>query len=198
MQTQLNGPARPRYASVPATSIVVFTAIEGSLRHGPGGSCHDARGALNLLMARGIPVVLLSHGDAAQVQDLQRELGLQQPFICDGGASLYIPRGYFEELDGLASGDDTWEIFEFGVRDPARAVRLLSSLYSVRGEDVLTIGFGCDWSDRALLTAVHVPVVVRADTEDQARLLRRVPGAYVTTATGPAGWSEAVLGSTAL
>jgi predicted mannosyl-3-phosphoglycerate phosphatase (HAD superfamily) len=198
MQTQLNGPARPRYASAPATSIVVFTAIEGSLRHGPGGSCHDARGALNLLLARGIPVVLLSHGDAGEVQDLQRELGLLQPFICEGGASLYIPRGYFEELDGLASGDDTWEIFEFGVRDPARAVRLLSSLYSVRGEDVLTIGFGCDWSDRALLAAVHVPVVVRADTEDQARLLRRVPGAYVTTATGPAGWSEAVLGSTAL
>ena len=198
MQTQLNGPARNRYVAAPATSIVVFTAIEGALRHGPGGSCHDARGAMNLLIARGIPVVLLSHGDARDVQDLQRELGLAQPFICEGGASLYIPRGYFEELDGLASGDDTWEIFGFGVRDPARAVRLLSSLFSVRGEDVLTIGFGCDWSDRALLAAVHVPVVVRTDAEEQARLLRRVPGAYVTTATGPAGWSEAVLGSTAL
>ena len=156
------------------------------------------RGALNLLIARAIPVVLLSHGDATQVQDLQQELGLMQPFICRGGAALYIPRGYFEELDGLAAGDDTWEIFEFGVRDPARAVRLLSSLYSVRGEDVLTIGFGCDWNDRALLAAVHVPVIVRADSEDQARLLRRIPGAYVTTATGPAGWSEAVLGSTAV
>jgi predicted mannosyl-3-phosphoglycerate phosphatase (HAD superfamily) len=199
MHTQLNGPASDDYVAAPAsTSIVVFTAIEGALRNGPGGSCHDARGALNLLIARGIPVVLMSHGEAADVQSLQREVGLVEPFMCEGGAALYIPRGYFEELDGLAAGDDTWEIFEFGVRDPARAVRLLSSLYSVRGEDVLTIGFGCDWNDRALLAAVHVPVVVRADSEEQARLLRRVPSAYVTTATGPAGWSEAVLGSAAL
>ena len=49
-----------------------------------------------------------------------------------------------------------------------------------------------------LLAAVAVPVIVRNDLYDQVRLLRRVPGAYLTAATGTAGWSEAVLGSAAL
>ena len=180
---------------VTSPSIVVLTAIDGVLRHPVTGSCREARTALDLLSQQSVPVVLLSHGDSEPVQQLQRDFGLTQPFVCHGGATLFIPRGYFEELDGLTSGDAAWEVFEFGVRDPARAVRLLTSLYSVRGEDVLTIGFGCDWADRALLAAVDVPIIVRCPDGDQARLLRRFPGAYLTEASGPDGWSEAVLGS---
>ena len=180
------------------TSIVVFTAIDGILRDQDRGPCGHVHNGLNLLCERQVPVVLMSHGDAAPVQQLQHELGLLEPFICEGGAVLYIPRGYFEELDGLTSGDDRWEVFQFGVRDPARAVRLLASLFCVRGEDVLSIGFGCGWADRTLLTSVNVPIIVRNGPDDQAKLLQRIPGAYVTTATGAAGWSEAVLGSAAV
>jgi len=180
------------------TSIVVFTAIDGILRDQDRGPCGQVRTGLNLLCEREVPVVLMSHGDAEPVQQLQHELGLLEPFICEGGAVLYIPRGYFEELDGLTSGDDRWEVFQFGVRDPARAVRLLASLFCVRGEDVLTIGFGCGWADRTLLASVNVPIIVRNGSDDQAKLLRRLPGAYVTSATGAAGWSEAVLGSAAV
>jgi predicted mannosyl-3-phosphoglycerate phosphatase (HAD superfamily) len=168
------------------------------LRHPDTGSCSDAREALDLLAARGVPVVLMSHGDAEAPQELQRELGLHYPFICQSGASLYIPRGYFEELDGLTSGDEAWEIFQFGVRDASRAVRLLASLYSVRGEEILTIGFGCTPEDFTLLSSVDVPIIVRQPGDDATRLQRRVPSAYVTVAAGPAGWNEAVLGSAAV
>lgn len=191
---------RERYTPTPvrSTSIVVMTAIDGVLRHPVTGSCREARVALDLLAQQSVPVVLMSHGGPEPVQELERELGLVEPFVCHGGATLFIPRGYFEELDGLTAGDAAWEVFEFGVRDPSRAVRLLTSLYTVRGEDVLTIGFGCDWADRTLLAAVDVPIVVRQQDGDQARLLRRFPGAYLTEAAGPAGWSEAVLGSAAI
>ncbi len=185
-------------ASSAMTAIVVFTTVDGVLRHPLTGSLVEAAESLQLLAARGVPVVLMSHGDAASVQSLQRELGLQYPFICDGGATLYIPRGYFEELDGLTSGNDAWEMFQFGVRDPSRAVRLLASLYSVRGEEILTIGFGSRVEDCALLGAVHVPIVVRQPDADPTHLARRVPSAYVTMAMGPAGWNEAVLGSAAV
>lgn len=182
-------------ASSAMTAIVVFTTVDGVLRHPLTGSFVEAEESLQLLAARGVPVVLMSHGDAASVQDLQRDLDLRYPFISDGGAALYIPRGYFEELDGLTAGNDAWEVFQFGVRDPARAVRLLASLYSVRGEEILTIGFGSHLEDVALLTAVHVPIVVRQPDSDPTRLARRVPSAYVTMAMGPAGWNEAVLGT---
>ena len=201
MQTELTpGPEDQSFLAVSSamTAIVVFTTIDGVLRHPDTGSWLEAREALDLLATRAVPVVLMSHGDASAVQELQRELGLEYPFICDGGACLYIPRGYFAELDGLTAGDEAWEIFQFGVRDPSRAVRLLASLYSVRGEEILTIGFGSSVEDCGLLTAVHVPIVVRQRDADPMRLLRRVPGAYVTAAVGPAGWNEAVLGSAAV
>lgn len=175
-----------------STSIVVFTPIDGILRQQESDSFGDALSGLDLLLQRSVPVVLMSHDAAAPVQQLQAEV---EPFICDGGGALYIPRGYFEELDGLAAGDDAWEVFHFGVRDPARAVRLLTSLYSVGGADVLTVGFGCQWADRPLLAAVDVSIIVRDGNGDCDRLLRHIPGAYVTAASGPAGWSEAVLGS---
>jgi predicted mannosyl-3-phosphoglycerate phosphatase (HAD superfamily) len=130
---------------------------------------------------------------------LQHELGLSGPFICDGGQTLYIPRGYFEELDGLSAGDAQWEVFSFPGGDPTRAVRLLTSLFAAHtDDDLVTVGLGCDWPDRGLLRAVDVPVVVRNDGEDQRRLLRSVPNAYLTTAAGGNGWSEAVLGSSTL
>jgi predicted mannosyl-3-phosphoglycerate phosphatase (HAD superfamily) len=201
MQTDLTpGPEDQSFLAVSSamTAIVVFTTIDGVLCQPETGSCVEAREALDLLATRAVPVVLMSHGDAAAVQDLQHALGLEYPFICDGGACLYIPRGYFAELDGLTAGDEAWEIFQFGVRDPSRAVRLLASLYSVRGEEILTIGFGSRIEDCGLLTAVHVPIVVRQHDADPMRLLRRVPSAYVTAAVGPAGWNEAILGSAAV
>ncbi len=185
--------APPSIASV-SPSIVVFTTVNGTLRDGSSGSCEEARIALEMLASRGIPVVLMAQDGAAAVQSLQCDLLLRQPFICEGGATLHIPRGYFAELDGLTAGDESWETFEFGVRDPVRAIRLLASLFSVRGQEILTVGFGSEWADRALLAAVDVPVVVRSDEADQDKLLRRVPGAYLTSAMGPAGWNEAILG----
>lgn len=82
-----------------------------------------------------------------------------------------------------------------GVQDPAHALRLLISLYRLAGDGVVVVGLGDDWTDRVLLREVDVPVVVRSSGVDQRRLLRKVPAAYRTTAAGPAGWSEAIMGS---
>lgn len=182
--------AAPRYAR----SLVIFTRVDGALRDGSPLSCGLARAALATLLADHVPVVLVSDEDAASVQELQRELGVADPFICDGGGALYIPRGYFESLDGLTAGDDHWEMFSFGGHDPTRAVTLLTSLFAAEADDLVTIGLGCDWADRPLLAAVDVPIVVRNDEKDQRRLLRHLPTAYFTMAAGGAGWSEALIG----
>jgi hypothetical protein len=48
---------------------------------------------------------------------------------------------------------------------------------------------------RVLLHEADVRVIVRNDIPGQEALLREMPSAYRTTAAGPAGWSEAILGS---
>jgi predicted mannosyl-3-phosphoglycerate phosphatase (HAD superfamily) len=176
-------------------SLVVFTSVDGAIRHGTDGSCADVRPALDLLASQAIPVVLASHHSAAELIALQEGLGRTHPFICEGGARMHVPNGYFADLQDLWPVDETWHVVPLGAPDIGRAVRLLVSLFQVAGADILTVGLGCSWNDRVLLEAVNVPIIVRSDRPDQARLQRKVPGAYLTTAAGPEGWQEAILGS---
>ena len=175
-------------------SLVVFTGIDGAIRRGADGTCDDVRPALDLLASKDIPVVLASHHSAAALMALVEELGHARPFICDGGAHMHVPSGYFAELQDLWPEEETWHVVPLGAPDIGRAVRLLVSLFQLSGADILTVGLGSSWHDRALLSAVNVPVIVRSDGPDQARLQRTVPGAYLTSATGPDGWQEAILG----
>jgi predicted mannosyl-3-phosphoglycerate phosphatase (HAD superfamily) len=176
-------------------SLVVFTSVDGALRRGGEGSCADVRPALDRLAEQGVPVVFASTHSADELMQLQSGLGRAHPFICDGGATMHVPNGYFDDLQDLWPQDEAWHVVPLGAPDIGRAVRLLVSLFQVSGADVLTIGLGCSWNDHTLLEAVNVPIIVRSDSPEQARLQRKIPGAYLTSATGPAGWQEAILGS---
>lgn len=198
MQPALTSDSHKTFQPVaPERSLVVFTCVDGALRTHGSGSCSDVRPALDLLAAHSVPVVLVSDHAADELKALQRAFGQQHPFICEGGRTMHVPNGYFEDVQDLWPADEPWHVVPLGGADIGRGVRLLVSLFQVSGAEVLTVGLGCSWSDRALLEAVDVPVIIRSDASDQARLQKRIPAAYVTSATGPAGWQEAILGSMA-
>ena len=174
-------------------TLVIFTRVEGLLRQRATAPCDLSREAREALLSAHVPLVLVSDSSAADVQQFQREMGLVQPFICGRGAALYIPAAYFSEIDETEAGP--WEVFSFDPADTAAAIRLLSALFVARGHDkILSVGLGCECSDGTMLAAVDVPIVVRDQRHDQEPLLKYVPGAYLTTATGAAGWLEAVIG----
>jgi predicted mannosyl-3-phosphoglycerate phosphatase (HAD superfamily) len=176
-----------------AGTLVIFTRVEGLLRQRATAPCDLSREARDALLAAHVPLVLVSDASATDVQQFQREIGLVQPFICGHGAALYIPAAYFSDTDEPAAGP--WEVFSFDPADTAAAIRLLSALFVARGHDkILSVGLGCDCGDGTMLAAVDVPIVVRDQHRDQQPLLQYVPGAYLTTATGAAGWLEAVIG----
>jgi len=184
--------------SAAASSLVVVTTVDRVLRDPHTRSCECAHRALAVLADQGIPVVLIAHAPADEVLDVLRELELQHPFVCDGGSALHVPRGYFPELTGLAESQNEWDVMEFrSARGAADAVRLLVALYKSNFDDAVVIGLADRWADRGVLEQVDVPVIVRNDDVDVTRLRRRLPAAYVTSAAGPAGWSEAILGSVA-
>lgn len=192
MQTAM---ARTRTDAAEHTTgmLVIFTRVEGLLRRCDSSQGEVTREALASLHSARVPLVLVSDSPASEVKQLQSELGLVQPFVCDRGAALYIPAEYFS--DGGEGTPDTWEVFSFAQADPAAAIRLLAALFVARGHGkILSVGLGCECGDGAMLAAVDVPIVVRDHQVDQRPLLQYVPGAYVTTATGAAGWLEAVLG----
>jgi predicted mannosyl-3-phosphoglycerate phosphatase (HAD superfamily) len=173
--------------------LVIFTRVEGLLGHRVTKAGETTRRALDALVLGRVPLVLVSDSNAADVRGLQRELGLVQPFICRGGGSLHIPAAYFSQTAEPDAG--SWEVFNFDPPDRAAAIRLLSALFVARGHDkILSVGLGSESGDATMLAAVDVPIVVRDQHRDQQPLLQYVPGAYVTSATGEAGWLEAVIG----
>lgn len=98
----------------PSAGVVVLTDVDGVLRHADTRSLAEARPAIDALVRASAPVVLCSEHTAAELMWLQRELDLHHPLICEGGAGLYIPRGYFCDLTDLGTAAGEWEVIEFG------------------------------------------------------------------------------------
>ena len=191
-------PAAPvRHVQSPcaAATLVIFTAVDGVLCEADTRSTHETRAALRLLRQRDIPLVLTSACPPADVLALQRELAIRYPFVANGGASLHIPAGYFPELTRIGAQAAGWNIVEFKVPEAGHAIRLLMSLYRLCSEEVVIVALADTAQHRVLLHEADVAVIVRNDHVDQRGIRRDMPSAYLTTAEGPAGWSEAILGS---
>ena len=151
------------------------------------------------LASYGVPLILASTTSARAVREWQQALSIRHPFVSDGGAALHIPDGYFDSLLGLQPATADWhavDIATSGARPSfATAIKVLLGLFWARRSDGLVVGV----TDRhqELLIAADVPIVVRNPTLDQREICRCVPAAYVTNATGCAGWAEGILGSLA-
>ena len=175
--------------------LVILSATDDSLpERGTSGAAAMQR-AVRMLGARRIPLVWISRAPAAAVLAVQADLELCQPFICDGGAYLYVPRGYFGDLGPLGTPAGDWDVVAFTARhDAGRAVQLLVSLFRVGAPAAVIVGLAQETTDVAVLEQVDVPVIVRSSHRDPTALLRTFPHAYLTNAVGADGWREAVLG----
>jgi hypothetical protein len=174
----------------PSASVVVITDVDGILRHDDTRTLAEARPLLEELA--GSALVLCSNRSAKALHAIQRDLGIRQPCISDGGAALHIPQGYFCGTADDCTSD--FETIDFGVRRLGHAVRLLVALFRACPDPPLVIGIGFEWRDRAMLHEVDIPVVIRDPALDQTGLLRNVPNAYFTAACGDDGLAEVVRG----
>ena len=180
-----------------ACAIVMFTRVYSSSSDGRPTQCQLPTHAVAVVREWGFRLVCVSGSRCEDVVAMQRELDIVEPFICDGGAALHIPSRYFDSGETAPpTTANEWEIFRFNPPDRAACVNLVRDLFLADGwSDVLTIGVGCDCDDYGVLTAVDIPIVVRDAATDQRTLLRHVPAAYLTSATGTEGWTEALIGS---
>jgi mannosyl-3-phosphoglycerate phosphatase len=74
--------------------LIVFTDLDGSLLDHETYSYENARPALELLRGRKIPLVFTTSKTRAEVELLQAEMGIQEPFIVENGAAVFLPGEY--------------------------------------------------------------------------------------------------------
>jgi hypothetical protein len=133
---------------------------------------------------------------AVELMAPQSACNVAHPFVCSGGACLYIPAGYFPELKSIGHRRGAWHVVDFRTpHENGRAVTFLMALYRLCNEQVMIVGLAEHWADRIVLRDADVPIVVRNDAVDQGALVHATANVYLTTGLGAAGWSEAILGA---
>lgn len=78
--------------------VVIFTDMDGTLLNHHDYSHEAADELLNSLEELAIPVIPTTSKTFSELQDLRADLNNAHPFICENGAAIYIPVGYFSEL----------------------------------------------------------------------------------------------------
>ena len=92
---------------------LVFTDLDGTLLDHHDYSFEPALARLQQLEQLGIPLVIASSKTRAEIEPLRSELGNSHPFICENGAAVFIPEGYFPAQPGSTIARDGWWVREF-------------------------------------------------------------------------------------
>jgi mannosyl-3-phosphoglycerate phosphatase len=119
-------------------ALVIVTDVDGCLVDHNTYSYEAAADALEVLRRKSVPLILCSSKTCAELEVLQHDLGLEQPFICENGGALHVPRDYFPfEIPG-ACRRDHHDVAVFG-RPYADIVNTLREVAAAVGTRV--VGF---------------------------------------------------------
>lgn len=105
---------------------IIFSDLDGTLLDAADYSFAAAKPALDLIRARGIPLVLCSSKTRAEIEEYRRKLNNGHPFIAENGGGVFIPRGYFP------AARDFLELFGVETLDGYDLVRLGTPYAGIR------------------------------------------------------------------
>lgn len=74
--------------------LVVFTDLDGSLLDHETYSFQASRPVLETIEKRQIPLIFATSKTRPEVEQLQLDMGIAEPFIVENGAAVYFPDGY--------------------------------------------------------------------------------------------------------
>jgi mannosyl-3-phosphoglycerate phosphatase len=98
----------------PTPQVVVFTRLTDSLDVTLDDSLGDRADALSILAGEGVAIVFFSARTRLELGVIQQRLGIREPIVCESGAAVVVPDGYFSfAVDGgrRVAGCD---VIEFG------------------------------------------------------------------------------------
>ena len=94
-------------------SLVIFADVDGILFNRAHGTVDEVDETIDLLSTCGVPLVLCSGKTRVQLERISQQLGICHPFICEYGAAVVIPGGYFGSIPGSRAFSG-YDIVEFG------------------------------------------------------------------------------------
>ncbi|SNZ03585.1 glucosyl-3-phosphoglycerate phosphatase [Persephonella hydrogeniphila] len=74
--------------------LVIFTDLDGSLLNHEDYSYKDAIPSLERIKKLKIPLIFTSSKTRVEIELLQKEIGIKEPFIVENGAAVFFPEKY--------------------------------------------------------------------------------------------------------
>lgn len=72
--------------------LVIFTDLDGSLLNHEDYSFTAARPSIERIKTAGIPLIITTSKTRLEVERLQQEMGIREPFIVENGGGIFFPR----------------------------------------------------------------------------------------------------------
>jgi mannosyl-3-phosphoglycerate phosphatase len=95
--------------------IVIFSDIDGTFLDHFTYSFEALVPALQAVKDNKIPLIFCSSKTRTEIEALRTETGIEDPFIAENGAALFLPDGYFGfDIEG-AVGKEPYTVIELGV-----------------------------------------------------------------------------------
>jgi mannosyl-3-phosphoglycerate phosphatase family protein len=98
----------------PTLPIVVFSDVDGVRCDPYPESFTSAANTLGHLGPDEVPLVLCSSKTRAEVEEIQQQLGIRHPFVCESGSAALIPAGYFDFAVPSAQDRAGYQAVELG------------------------------------------------------------------------------------
>lgn len=99
---------------------IIFSDLDGTLLHPETYSFEEARSALEVIRAKGIPLVLCSSKTRAELELCRERLKNTDPFISENGGGIFVPKNCFPfPIGGEVRGD--YIVITFGL--PYQVIR---------------------------------------------------------------------------
>ncbi|MFZ5994138.1 MAG: HAD-IIB family hydrolase [Thermodesulfobacteriota bacterium] len=95
---------------------IIFTDLDGTLLDHDSYEYRDALEALDYIRHQRIPLILCSSKTKAEIEYYRKELGLEDPFIVENGAAIFIPKGILDAGDMAFVECGDYVVIELGTR----------------------------------------------------------------------------------
>jgi mannosyl-3-phosphoglycerate phosphatase len=92
---------------------VIFTDLDGSLLN-ERFDFQDVKPIIKRLLSSGVPIVFCSSKTRAEIEFYRKKMGINDPFISESGAAIFIPRGYFQFNYAYTRQTDSYDVIELG------------------------------------------------------------------------------------
>ena len=121
--------------------IIIFTDLDGTLLNHEDYSYEDAKPALKKIKERKIPLIIVTSKTRKEVEILQKELEIEEPFIVENGGGIFFPRKYHHFKLTSCFSKDGYRIIQLGksYQEIRNFVEKVKDKFGIKGFGDMTV-----------------------------------------------------------